>query len=145
MKKYLAVFAATYAAATIAVGVITTMLEINGSSLGIGVLIAAAIAAAGSFVKDQQRVPTKQERHRLAWGSFAASLLISALIAAVVLPLTLSSGELATIMAALGALPAWIWIAIALITSAIYLAVLYLSYGWYPKLALRQLERARSR
>ncbi|HJF26934.1 ABZJ_00895 family protein [Acinetobacter bohemicus] len=68
MSHYLKYFATIYLALVILIGILIYILNL-GVIILIPALIAAAFLSARHFVKTQQRLPSKEEKSKLVWGS----------------------------------------------------------------------------
>ena len=81
VTKYIVKFGVVYTLGVIVVSVGFTLLELDHSSgASIGILIASAMYAVGTFIQDYKRLPSKTEKSRLVWSSFFVSWLVSILL-----------------------------------------------------------------
>jgi hypothetical protein len=136
MKYYLLFFTAAYVVITIIVAVISTLLNLPGST-DIAPLVAVGFLTAWQFVKREQRIPTSEEKKKLIWGSIASTFVVSIVLAAVVEMATMSMQDMLNM---LKGVPAWIWLAGFGFVILIEYLILHMSFGWYAKTCLKSLE-----
>lgn len=78
IRPHLLRFAAVYVVALAGVALLVALLPLKGGGSGgaSAALVSAAIYAAGKFVEETGRPPSKRERRRLIWGSLAIALTL---------------------------------------------------------------------
>ena len=136
MKYYLLFFTAAYAVSTILFAVISTLLNLPGST-GMAPLLAVGFLTSWQFVKREQRIPTPEEKKTLIWGSIASTFVVSFVLVAVVVMATMSIQDVMTV---LKGVPAWIWLVAFSFVILIEYFILHMSFGWYAKTCLKSLE-----
>ena len=136
MKYYLLFFTAAYAVITIIFAVISTLLNLPGST-GMAPLLAVGFLTSWQFVKREQRIPTPEEKKTLIWGSIASTFVVSFVLVAVVVMATMSIQDVMTV---LKGVPAWIWLVAFSFVILIEYFILHMSFGWYAKTCLKSLE-----
>ena len=136
MKYYLLFFTAAYAVSTIIFAVISTLLNLPGST-GMAPLLAVGFLTSWQFVKREQRIPTPEEKKTLIWGSIASTFVVSFVLVAVVVMATMSIQDVMTV---LKGVPAWIWLVAFSFVILIEYFILHMSFGWYAKTCLKSLE-----
>ena len=136
MKYYLLFFTAAYAVSTIIFAVISTLLNLPGST-GMAPLLAVGFLTSWQFVKREQRIPTPEEKKTLIWGSIASTFVVSFVLVAVVVMATMSIQDVMTL---LKGVPAWIWLVAFGFVILIEYFILHMSFGWYAKTCLKSLE-----
>ena len=136
MKYYLLFFTAAYAVSTIIFAVISTLLNLPGST-GMAPLLAVGFLTSWQFVKREQRIPTPEEKKKLIWGSIASTFVVSFVLVAVVVMATMSIQDVMTL---LKGVPAWIWLVAFGFVILIEYFILHMSFGWYAKTCLKSLE-----
>jgi hypothetical protein len=136
MKYYLLFFTAAYAVSTIIFAVISTLLNLPGST-GMAPLLAVGFLTSWQFVKREQRIPTPEEKKKLIWGSIASTFVVSFVLVAVVVMATMSIQDVMTV---LKGVPAWIWLVAFSFVILIEYFILHMSFGWYAKTCLKSLE-----
>ena len=137
MKYYLLFFTGIYTVAIILFGIFATIFDLTSSITTVPTLILAGFLTAWQFVKREQRIPTPEEKKKLIWSSIASTFVVSTVLAAIVLPATMSIQD---IMNALKAIPSWIWLVIFGFLILIEYAVFHYSYSGYAKTCLKSLE-----
>ena len=136
MKYYLLFFTAAYPVSTILFAVISTLLNLPGST-GMAPLLAVGFLTSWQFVKREQRIPTPEEKKKLIWGSIASTFVVSFVLVAVVVMATMSIQDVMTV---LKGVPAWIWLVAFSFVILIEYFILHMSFGWYAKTCLKSLE-----
>lgn len=78
IRPHLLRFAIVYVVALAAIALLFSVLPLKGGGSGAAsaALVSAAIYAAGKFVEELGRPPSKRERRRLVWGSLAIALML---------------------------------------------------------------------
>lgn len=91
LNKYIYTFVAVTLAVMAIGSIVLTLLDIDGNSaVAMASTVTATFAAAAKFVKEQNRLPTSEEKHTLAWKavliSQAAALLFLMLVLLAIMP-----------------------------------------------------------
>ncbi len=141
LQKYVMQFAGIYVLCNIAIFTITTLLNFDvPSSMGVITLIASTAPVMQSFVKREQRVPSNRERTSFATLATAASLILSAMLAGIMLavyqinPLALMD---------VFSIPVWAVLAMVLFAIVLTWVVIYFFSGFMAKQTLKQIEKAK--
>lgn len=140
MKRYVVQFAGVYILCNILVAAITYVLNFEvPSSMGIITLIASTAPVMQSFVKREQRVPTKSERSNFATFATLASLVLSAVVF-----LTLFAVYQVNPLDLMSVLGIPFYAVAALLAFAVALSwiVIYFFSGFMAKQTLKQIEKA---
>jgi hypothetical protein len=141
MKNYMLQFVGIYILCSAAIILIPLFLNFEiPSSMGIVTLIAATAPVMQSFVKREQRVPTKAERRNFATLSTLVSLLLSAVLILGSLALY-QVGPLEAIAAL--QIPAWVIALIILISGLLSWLVIYFFSGFMARQTMKQIEKAK--
>jgi hypothetical protein len=142
-NRYLFQFIGAYVLCSAIIFAITTLLNFDvPSSMGIITLIASTAPVVQSFVKREQRLPSKGERARFALLATTASLALSAL--AVLAMLSVYSVGPMEALQTLG-IPLWGAALLAVIAILVSWLVLYFFTGFMSKQALKQIEKAKAK
>lgn len=80
MSHYLKYFATVYLSLVLFVGVLIYVFNL-GAILLIPALIASAFLSARYFVKREQRLPSKEEKSKLVWGSTIIAITFGFILA----------------------------------------------------------------
>lgn len=99
-----------------------------GNSTNLVGSFGAAMFAAHLFVKIHGRAPTREERRRLVWLSFAVSWAISLMFVGVMVALA-GAAAADVFKEVIQKLPAVVLAIVVLVVSAMYLGVYYVAYG----------------
>ena len=132
IRPHLLRFTTVYVLALAAVALLISVLPLKsgGSGAASAALISAAIYAAGKFVEELGRPPSKRERRRLVWGSLAIAL-------------TLQLG-LGLLMLG-GAHPVALLVGGVLIGALYWLGLRFAYSGWMAERTLQGLRKRQSR
>lgn len=142
LRKYLAIFTLTFIA-TIVLAISSAYLIEYEPGAGIGVIetFVATLVTTIVFVRDNKRLPTDEERQKLVWQSFFASLFVVLTPIIGFLAYLGFSFGLADLIQGLGEfLPqfaAWIWILIAIFA----IGFSYLAVHWGYWLSVTRLAK----
>lgn len=136
MTRYIIIFTVANLILTVAIGVVTSILNLkSGSGLAVGAAMGASILAASSFVKAQARAPTREETKAFAWRALLSTWLVSLVLTAFVL-VALMPGSLRGLSRGLFSGMGLVFVLGAfLVISAIYYVGIRWSFGWYGKQA----------
>lgn len=136
MNRYIVIFTVANLILTIAIGVVTSILNLkSGSGLAVGAAMGASILAASSFVKAHARAPTREETKAFAWRALLSTWLVSLVLTALVL-VFLMPGSLRGLSRGLfSGMGLAFALGAFLIISAIYYLGIRWSFGWYGKQA----------
>lgn len=137
MNRYIIIFTVTNVVMTIAIGVVTSILNIkSGSGMAVGAAFGASVMAASAFVKAHARAPTLEETKDFAWRALLATWLVSlVLTAAVVLALMPASEARSLLRGLFSGMGLVILLGASLFISAIYYVSIRWAFGWYGKQA----------
>lgn len=138
MKYYLLVFSAVYTIATILFGCVSIFINVSSSSSSIPILLAAGFFTSWHFVKREQRIPNKNEKTQLIWGSIACTFIISTIFVFIV---AFALGQSKIWIELLLNAPIWIWIFAISFMILIEFITFYIGYGWYAKKCLIDLNK----
>lgn len=142
MFRYLLGFGIAYALAVIVVGLVAAFAPIgNNGGLSVAALLVGAVYASGRFVKEQQRVPDRSEKWRLAWGSLLTSVPVSVMLAGGYLAISGEAQSLEVMVAALSEIRLPIVAAVVVLMLLVHLAVLWFAYGWFASWQHKALVR----
>ena len=135
--RYCIFFALAYGALLALVNIAIAVFNIEvGSALNIASLVAAIYISAYKFAKEQDRIPEKTEKKKIAVGCLLTAYAISLIIAIIT---ALLSGLSFTALFQ-GISPVMLFMSIVIVT-IIYLTAIYLSYGWFVRIALKIINR----
>ncbi len=134
LTKYIIKFGITYTIGLIALFLISYIFDLDlGSGASIGVLAGSAVYSVGKFIRDNKRIPSKKEKSKMVWSSFAVSWLVPIFLLFIAV-LVLGGGQGLAELSSLAAQANVAIIAgISIFVSLIYLAILYYSYGGLAK------------
>jgi hypothetical protein len=120
---------------------VVELLKIKSAvSFGIATTLGASFLAAWRFVKDYSREPTLEEKKSYASQALISVWVISLLLAVIVFAVFLSpseAGGMLNLMTTRFFLLAGLGMAV--VTSLVYYVAIRWSFGWYVKLACKQL------
>lgn len=136
MNRYIVIFTVANLILTVAIGVVTSILNLkSGSGLAVGAAMGASILAASAFVKAHARPPTREETKAFAWRALLSTWLVSLVLTAFVL-VALMPGSLRGLSRGLFSGMGLVFVLGAfLVISAIYYVGIRWSFGWYGKQA----------
>jgi|GEM_PF-3960941 len=142
VSKYTLRFALVYTAVLIIAGIVMTVLDMDNGNAGIQVVLVmcSGMIVADKFVKDHMRVPDKAEKRGLVYGSFAYSILISCMGAALIY-FAASAEEKQALLDMAGQVPPLFYAGIFAFTAIILLMALSFSYGHMAKKILEGYEK----
>jgi len=126
--KYLTLFYIVYLVVNLTVSAILDRVEVDsvpGLSTVIVVICAAYIAK--NFVSHQGRAPNERERRQLSLGALMVSYLVSASM--LVIYTILLDMNFSTYLEILEIIPAWLWLILVVIVSALYFLTFYYIFG----------------
>jgi hypothetical protein len=131
MGKYLGVFAAVFISVILLAMLVLYLLDVNpGGSIEIVEVFVATFFTVMVFVRDNKRLPTREERQKLVWLSFIVSLLLVLIPVICFLAYLGFSYGLSDLMQGIAEfmpkLPVFVWILIAVFT----ISLSYLSVYW---------------
>lgn len=141
MKRYILVFAAAYLMLSVAIGLLSTWLDLrDGGTLNVAATVAAAFVAAHRFGRDHERTPTVEERRTFAWQALLCVWGMTLLLAVLAFVFWMPPGAARGMLRMLAAnLPVAALAAGAIVVvSGVYWLVLRLSFGWYAGLLVRR-------
>lgn len=99
LNKYIYTFVAVSMAVVVIGTIVCSLLGIDGNSaVAIASTVTATFAAATKFVKAQNRLPSSEEKHTLAWKSVLLSQAAAILFLVLVLLAIMSSEEINELM-----------------------------------------------
>jgi hypothetical protein len=139
LMKHVIQFCVAYAGCSVLVYAVTTMLNFDApSSMGIISMMASTTYPIQSFVKDQQRAPTKSERSLFAFFTTLASLALSAVVFLGFM--AVYQVGISDVLTGFGVaeVPAWVWGLIALFTVGLSWVVVYFFSGFIAKQAMKR-------
>ncbi len=137
--KYILRFSLIYLVAIILVGTILILLNIDSNSgAKIGALLAAVVMTIDKFLKDNKRIPNKQEKSKLVWGSLIASFIVSSLV---VVPLLILSGEFSNIIKLISGESSKYFLAAFIFITVIYYLLLTFFYGSFSKSLYKNMKK----
>lgn len=137
MKYYLLVFSVVYIIATILFGILSMLVNVS-SSTGVPILLAASFFTSGLFVKREQRIPNKNEKTQLIWGSIACTFIISIILVFLV---SIALAQTTIWIELIQNVPIWVWLLATSLMIVIEFLVFYLGYGWFAKKCLNDLNK----
>ncbi len=141
LQKYVIQFAGLYVLCNIAIFAITTLFNFDApSSMGIVTLIASTAPVMQSFVKREQRVPSSRERVLFASMATAASLILSAVLAGIMLAVYQLNP---LVVMDVFSIPAWAILATVVFAIVLTWVVIYFFSGFMAKQTLKQIEKAK--
>jgi hypothetical protein len=136
-------FSIAYLVASAMVTAVLVYLDLNSNTgVSVAILIAATAAAAQKFVAGRGRALSRREQLRFAFLATVASMLLSIVQMAVILPIYLSAAELPQLADETRA-----WVAanvglvvfIALFVVGVFFAVLYFASGGFSRMFAKRL------
>jgi hypothetical protein len=136
-------FSIAYLVASAMVTAVLVYLDLNSNtSVSAAILIAATAAAAQKFVAGHWRALSRREQLRFAFLATVASMVLSIVQMAVILPIYFSAAELPQL-----ADETWAWVAanvglvafIALFVVGLFFAVLYFASGGFSRMFAKRL------
>ena len=139
----LAMFAAVYLALSAAVAAVLIFFDLNSNTgVSVAVLLAATAAAAQKFVAGHARPLQRGEQLRFALLATAATMLLTVLQVAAILPMYVAAAELPQL-----ASEAQAWVAanvglvvfVAAVVIGLFFAVLYFGSGWFSRMFAKRL------
>jgi uncharacterized membrane protein len=139
INKYIVKFGILYTIGIVVVTAILYAIDIDGNSgVSIAILMASAMYTAIKFIQDNKRIPNKSEKTKLVWSSLAVSWLLSVILFVALILFMEGFQGLAVISELIAELNTFLLLAILVLVSLIYLALLSWSYGG---LAKKQYEK----
>lgn len=130
ITKYTIKFGVVYTIGLIVLSAIFYIFDLDHSSgASIGVLIGAAMYAAGKFIQDNKRVPSKNEKSKMVWSSFVILWLVSVMLLLIVVLIIGGNQGLTELTQLAAKLNVAIVVGVTIFVSLVYLAILYYSYG----------------
>jgi hypothetical protein len=137
LNRYIIIFAVTNLLMTIAIGVVSSLLNLNsGSGMAVGAAFGASVMAASAFVKAHARAPTREETKDFAWRALLATWLVSLALTAVVVLVLLPASEARSLLRGLSSgMGLVFFLGAFVVISAIYYVSIRWSFGWYGKKA----------
>ncbi|HPF77694.1 MAG TPA: ABZJ_00895 family protein [Alphaproteobacteria bacterium] len=141
LYRYGLIFMAVYAVIILLANVVLSFIDAEvGSGLNIGILIGSVTAVSYKFAVDQGRKPVRKEKLLISLfcliGAFAVSL-IGALIVSGIQNISISDilqGYSPTLLAIS-----------MVIVSIIYYGMIYLTFGWFVSINLKNLNKRKSK
>ena len=136
-------FSIAYLVASAMVTAVLVYLDLNSNTgVSAAILIAATAAAAQKFVAGHWRALSRREQLRFAFLATVASMVLSIVQMAVILPIYFSAAELPQL-----ADETWAWVAanvglvafIALFVVGLFFAVLYFASGGFSRMFAKRL------
>jgi hypothetical protein len=136
-------FSIAYLVASAMVTAVLVYLDLNSNTgVSAAILIAATAAAAQKFVAGRGRALSRREQLRFAFLATVASMVLSIVQMAVILPIYFSAAELPQL-----ADETWAWVAanvglvafIALFVVGLFFAVLYFASGGFSRMFAKRL------
>lgn len=138
VSKYVVRFTLAYLFLIILLAVVETLLELDSNSGGAIAAMVAALLASAKFVEEHKRIPSKSEKRRLVWYSFAASWGVSLLL---FIPVVMLTGEGGELLEMLGGISPGLLLGVVLFISLLSLALISFGYGSMAKSQLKALQK----
>lgn len=139
MQKYLKKFALFYSIALIIICLILIFVLNLGTLTFVPIFIFSAFYAATQFIKAEQRLPTKEEKHLLVWGNTAMAIIIESFIVFFLVMLNPNAEKIIQASEKIGILG---YAVIMLFLVALHAAVFFIAYGWIATQALKKYQQA---
>jgi hypothetical protein len=118
----------------ITLGILEMLLNVSfGSSINASITMCAAMFAGHFFVKEHDRIPTKEEQKKLSWGSLILSSFVGLLF------MTIAYQFDPELQQKFSSIPLIFLSVVSLIFGIVYYWILRLSYGFF----LRKLTEKR--
>ena len=140
----LAVFTIVYLVMSAAVAAVLIFFDLNSNTgVSIAVLLAATPAAAQKFVAGHARPLQRGEQLRFAFLATAATLLLTLVQVAAIVPIYFTAAELpqlATEAQAWAAANVGLVVFIAVVVVGLFFAVLYFGSGWFSRMFAKRLD-----
>ena len=140
----LAMFAVVYLVLSAAVAAVLIFFDLNSNTgVSIAVLLAATAAAAQKFVAGYARPLRRGEQLRFALLAIAATMLLTLVQVAAIVPIYVTAAELPQLAAEVQAWAAanvGLVIFIAAVVVGLFFAVLYLASGWFSRMFAKRLD-----
>ena len=136
IQKYILTFGLYYACAVIITSLIVILFDISlHSSVRMGLVVAISYIVSFKFIKEQNRAPSTSEKHKLIWGSIAASFIVSLMLIVAVTYKETGADSISAFFASsgLGDLSLAIWALFFGVIIGFYWLTFYLVYGWGAK------------
>ena len=140
MSHYLKYFATVYLTLILLVGVLIYVFHL-GAILLIPALIAAAFLSARYFVKQELRLPTKEEKSKLVWGSTTIAMTFGFLFLLVVIWMHPQTAEIYRTMSYTGRGPNSFLVAASIALHALLFHIAYNGYARYSLAKRTGLEK----
>ena len=140
LLPYVIRFTVIYAVLLILAAVVTTVLNIN-TKTALAVLIITTLYTAGKFVKEQNRIPSRNELFHLTWASFATSSVTSLILSIAYFSVFGGSRQL---IKALSNIHPGISLAIIIVVFGLYFAQIWFFYWLGAKIQFQALEGRKS-
>ncbi|WP_136253400.1 ABZJ_00895 family protein [Onishia niordana] len=142
INKYVIKFCFAYALGLIAVSLMLYLLDIDANSgVSVAVLIGGAVYAAGKFVENNKRIPSKQEKSKLVWLSLFSCWGLS-IASSVIIVLAIAGFDgLLYIYAIVKSMNFLVIPGLFLFVSLLYFLILSWCYGGFAKRQLKNLQK----
>ncbi|MDI4638240.1 MULTISPECIES: ABZJ_00895 family protein [Halomonadaceae] len=142
INKYVIKFCFAYALGSVAAFAILYFLDMDANSgVSAAVLIGGAVYAAGKFVEDNKRIPSKREKSRLVWLSLFSCWGLSIASSIVVVLSVAGFDGLLYIYAIFKSMNFLIVLVLFMFFSLLYFLVLSWCYGGLAKRQLKNLKK----
>ena len=140
----LAVFTVVYLVMSAAVAAVLIFFDLNSNTgVSIAVLLAATAAAAQKFVAGHARPLQRGEQLRFAFLATAATMLLTLVQVAAIVPIYFTAAELPQLAAeaqAWAAANVGLVVFIAVVVVGLFFAVLYFGSGWFTRMFAKRLD-----
>ncbi|SDG35263.1 hypothetical protein SAMN05216571_110110 [Onishia taeanensis] len=142
INKYVIKFFFAYALVSVAAFAILYFLDIDANSgVSVAVLIGGAMYAAGKFLEDNKRMPSKQEKSKLVWLSLFSCWGLS-IDSSIIIVLAMAGFDgLLYIYAIFKSMNFLIILGLFMFVSLLYFLILSWCYGGFAKRQLKTLQK----